>query len=137
MHTDRRSPLSAVCGPDFPTSNIASAGEAVPNPLALSRVGLVLQEIAAARVVSDAELRQHALDCTHLMEVAYERYQAHQIAADREEAALWMHRRDEALRSLSAEWKAAREAEIQRAIAADHFVECGDAARARLSGGRE
>jgi hypothetical protein len=41
------------------------------------------------------------MDCTHLMEVAYGRYQAHQIAADREEAVLWMHRRDEALRIFS------------------------------------
>jgi hypothetical protein len=136
MHAERPTLLSAVCGPDFPTSNVASAGEAVPNPLALSRVGEVLQAIAAARTISDGELRQHAMDCTHLMEVAYERYQAHRIAADREEAALWMHRRDEALRSLSPAWKAAREAEIQRAIAADHFVEQGDAGRARIAGGR-
>jgi hypothetical protein len=69
--------------------------------LALFRVGEVLQAFAAARAVSDAELRQHAMDCTHLMEVAYGRYQAHQIAADREEAVLWMHRRDEALRIFS------------------------------------
>jgi hypothetical protein len=101
MHTDRPCPLPALCGQQCPTSNVAAVAEAVPNPLALFRVGEVLQAFAAARAVSDAELRQHAMDCTHLMEVAYGRYQAHQIAADREEAVLWMHRRDEALRIFS------------------------------------
>jgi hypothetical protein len=43
--------------------------------------------------------------------------------------------RDEALRSLSPAWKAAREAEIQRAIAADYFLQQGELARRRVEGG--
>lgn len=110
------------------------AGAASCEPLL--RVGRYLQAVAAAREVSDAEIRQHAMDSAHLMEAAYERFQASGDPADREEAVLWMHHRDEAMRSLSPAWKAAREAQIQQAIneSAGHFIEMGDAARARMQG---
>jgi hypothetical protein len=100
----------------------------------LNRVGRVLQDLAAARAVSDSEIRQHALDCGLLMEQAYDRFQAHGEPAAREEALLWMCRRDEALRSLSPSWKAAREALIQFAIAEGtgcYFLDQADAARRR------
>jgi hypothetical protein len=101
MHSNIDVAGQACAGVKSPSSTVGPLAPPVPNPLALFRVGEVLQAFAAARAVSDAELRQHAMDCTHLMEVAYGRYQAHQIAADREEAVLWMHRRDEALRIFS------------------------------------
>lgn len=101
----------------------------------LNRVGRVISDMAAARAVGDFELRQHALDCAHLMEEAYGRFQATGNVHDREDALLWMSRRDEALRSLSPAWKAAREAEIQQAIGQGcFFMEQGDAARARIGG---
>lgn len=102
------------------------------------RVGRVLQDLSAARAVSDDDIRQHARDCTLLMESAYERFQAGDCTdiTAREEAYLWMHRRDEANRCLSPQWKAAREAQIQQAISAGagYFIEQGDAARRRLGG---
>lgn len=103
-----------------------------------NRVGRVVQDLCAGREVADNELLQHARDCTFLMECAHDRFLAYGNPADREEAFLWMHRRDEALRSLSPAWKAAREALIQQAIAqgVGFFVEQGDAARVRLAGGR-
>lgn len=112
------------------------AGAASCEPLL--RVGRFLQAVAAARTtVSDTEIRQHAMDCAHLMEAAYERFQASGDPADREEAVLWMHRRDEAMRSMSPAWKAAREAQIQQVIGQGcFFVEQGDAARARMQGRR-
>lgn len=97
------------------------------------RVGRVLQDLAAARVVSDAELRQHAADCRLLMEAAYGRFQETSNPADREEACLWMERARLAHQALSPEWKAAREAEIQRGITegVGYFAEQGTAARNR------
>jgi hypothetical protein len=72
------------------------------------------------------------------MEAAYARFEETGNPHDRDDACLWMHRRDEANRALSPAWKAAREAEIQHRIAegAGFFVEQGDAARARIAGGR-
>lgn len=83
----------------------------------MNRVSRVLQDMAAARPVSDQDLRQHAADCSALMEQAYARFEEHGIPADREEAVLWMHHRDHALRSFSPQWVAQRQAEIQQAIA--------------------
>lgn len=113
---------------------IHSTGEAA----LLNRVGRVLADLSAAREVSDAEIRQHAADCTHLMELAYARFEQFHLPADRDDAVLWMHRRDEAHRSMSPAWKAAREAQIQQDIArgCGYFIEQGDAARARIAGGR-
>ena len=98
------------------------------------RVGRVLQDMAAARAISDDEIRQHAADCTFLMESAYDRFQASGDVSEREAAYLWMHRRDEALRSLSPEFKAAREREIQRAIGAGFFIDQADADRRAMAG---
>jgi hypothetical protein len=80
------------------------------------RIGRVLQDLANARIVTDAEIRQHAADCTSLMEQAYSRFQEHGNPADRDEAVLWMHRANEAIRCLSPAWKAAREAQIQQLV---------------------
>lgn len=93
-------PVPIPSGGNPPTLIVAPDAAAVPNPSALSRVGEFLQALSAGRVVSDAEVRQHAVDCTHLHEVAYERYQASQLPQDREESCLWLHARDEALRTL-------------------------------------
>lgn len=101
------------------------------------RVGRFLQAMAAARELTDQEIRQHAADCAQLMEQAYSRFEATGNPADREEACLWMHRRDEAMRALSPAWKAAREAQIQQAIAEStgcYFIDSADAARAAISG---
>jgi hypothetical protein len=97
----------------------------------------VTGDLGAGRAVSDDELQQHARDCTFLMESAYDRFQAGDLHA-RDEAFMWMHRRDEALRCLSPAWKAAREAQIQQDIAngVGFFATEGDRARAALDGGR-
>lgn len=67
------------------------------------------------------------------------RNEEHRIGPDREEAEIWMHRRDAANRALSPAWKAAREAEIQRAAAAGpggtgcYFLDQADRDRAALN----
>jgi hypothetical protein len=100
----------------------------------MTRVGRVLQDLASAREVTDAEVRRHAMDCALLMEQAHQRFEAFHDPAARDEALLWMHRRDEALRSLSPSWKAAREAQIQQRIAEGatgcYFIDQADKARA-------
>lgn len=122
-------------GTNFPSSNPEASHAGAASCTALLRVGRFLQALSAARQITDAEIRQHAADCSLLMEQAYDRFQACGNPADREEAVLWMHRRDEAHRSLSPAWKAAREAQIQQQIAegAGYFMDEGDAARARIA----
>jgi len=110
------------------------AGSALCDISLMNRVGRVLRDFAAERAPTDDEVRQHIRDCTFLMESAYGRFQAWGTVADREEAYLWMCRRDEALRSLSPAWKAARETEIQQAIGIDFFKDQAD--RDRSAGGR-
>lgn len=137
MPTASQAVAAASAGTNSPMTQHEAhhAGAASCEPLL--RVGRFLQAVAAARTVSDAEIRQHAMDSAHLMEAAYERFQASGDPADREEAVLWMHRRDEAMRSLSPAWKAAREAQIQQAIGQGtgcYFMDCADAARARIGG---
>lgn len=90
-----------------------------------NRVGRVLQDLGAGRTVADADLRQHALDCAFLMEQAH----AMNTHIGREEAVLWMHRQAEAMRSLSPQWKAAREAS-----AGDFLNFDGALDRARVEG---
>lgn len=138
MHSTPTPQHDPAPGMESPISNVAPASPALCGAALLNRVGRVLQDLSAARQVSDAEIRQHAADCTALMEAAYDRFLAHQDPADREEACLWMHRRDEALRSLSPAWKAAREAQIQQDIAQGtgcFFMDEADAARQALRGG--
>lgn len=134
MHAHDR---GALAGTESPTSTLQPGEGAVPQASSLNRVGAFLHAWCE-RPVSDAELHQHATDCTHLMEVAYARFQAYGDPADREQACLWMHGRDEALRALSPQWKAQREAQIQQSIAegCGYFIEQGDAARARLEKSR-
>ena len=100
------------------------------------RVGAVLQQLAEARTVSDQELLQHASDCRWLMERAYDRFISSGRKEDREEAVQWMHRGQDAMRSLSPAWKAAREAEILRTIdeGVGYFAAQGVADRQRMEG---
>lgn len=97
------------------------------------RVERVTADLGAGRPVSDDDLQQHARDCTFLMESAYDRFQASGDVHAREEAYLWMNRRDEALRCFSPAWKARREAQIQQAIAdgVGFFVTQGELDRAK------
>lgn len=60
-------------------------------------VTAILQRLDAGRALSARELEQHIADCTLLMERAYQRFEQHQNPADRDEAVLWMHRRDAAV----------------------------------------
>jgi hypothetical protein len=133
------SPAQAALGQTSTLSHAAESHAGSVSVEPLLRVGRFLQAVAAARALSDQEIRQHAADCAALMELAYARFEAHGNPADREEAVLWMSRRDEAHRSLSPAWKAARETQIREAIAAGlgcYFTEQGDAARARAGRGR-
>lgn len=134
MPTASQALAAAVLGPNSPTAQHEAHHTGAASCEPLLRVGRFLQAVAAAREISDAEIRQHAMDCAHLMEAAYERFQASGDPADREEAVLWMHRRDEAMRSMSPAWKAAREAQIQQAIGQGsgcYFMDSADADRAR------
>lgn len=136
-HTPTTMAAEPVSGPNSPSSNAGPEGAACPSVSTMVRVGRVLRDMAAARSISDAEIRQHAADCTFLMESAYDRFQDCGDITEREAAYLWMHRRDEALRSLSPEFKAAREREIQQAIAAGtgcYFIDQADADRRAMAG---
>jgi hypothetical protein len=119
---------------------VGKAAHAADGAALLARIERMVQELSAGRVVPDDEIRQHASDCTQLMERAYARFLEHRLPSDREEAMLWMHGRDEANKALSPEFKAARELQIQAAIAQGttwcYFIDQGDAARLRLAGGR-
>ena len=66
--------------------------------------------------LSDAELRQHIQDCGRHMLAHYERFETLGDPADREAAQHWLKAQNEAQAALSDAAKAAREAEIQRAI---------------------
>lgn len=138
MHQTPQRPTASPTGTDLPTSIENRLTDGTGGTLLIARVGRILQDMAASRPVSDTELRQHAADCTTLMEQAHARFEEHRIASDREEALLWMFRRDEANRSLSPAWKAAREAQVQREIAAGvgFFETQGEADRQRLGAGR-
>jgi hypothetical protein len=122
-----------------PMNGVGRDAHTLADAALLNRVGRVLGDMAAAREVSDAEIRQHAQDCARLMEQAYVRFEETADPADRERAYLWEHRRFEAHQALSPAWKAAREAQIQQDIAASagYFVEQGDAARARIQGTKQ
>jgi hypothetical protein len=87
---------------DFPASIAASAPSSVCANSPLDRVGAVLQAFAAAREVSDRELRQHANDCGFLMESAYARFEECHDPAARDEAVLWLDRRNQVVKLLQA-----------------------------------
>ena len=55
----------------------------------------------AETALSDEELEAHIEHCTHLMELAYERWQQGGCFSDRGEADRWRMLRDEAIRSRS------------------------------------
>lgn len=136
MHPPTPVRSAAIESTNSPPLTVGVESNAVCRTPLMVRVGLALQNLRVGSM-SDAEIRQHAIDCTDLMEQAHDRFMAHGQPADREEAVRWMHRRDAANAALSPEWKAAREAQIQQRIAQGcYFVEQGDAARVRLEKGR-
>lgn len=86
--------------------------------------------------VADAALLQYRADCTALMEDAAARWM--EGRESREVVELWQERARDAHNRLSPAWKAAREAQIQQAIADDvgYFALQGDAHRQRLERGQ-
>ena len=86
--------------------------------------------------LSDAELRQHIQDCGRHMLAHYERFETLGDPADREAAQHWLKAQNEAQAALSATAKAAREAEIQRAIddGVGYFAARGAADRMAMQG---
>lgn len=112
-------------------SNFASGESVKGQPTPVTRAGLVLQAIADGRTLTDAEIRQHAMDCAFLMERSYARFSEFGDESGREEAIAWDLRRKDALKSLSPEWRAAREAQILADIAAGGHLQ----ARAELAKG--
>ena len=90
-----------MTGPSYPIAIEVPCAAVEGEAVVVERVGRVLQDLAAQREVSDEEIRQHARDCNELLERLYGRYLAHGNPHDREEAYLWMNRRDEALRIFS------------------------------------
>ena len=89
---------------------------------------------APAHQMGDAEILQHVRDCGKHMLACYERYEAFGDPADREAAQHWLREQNAAQAALSAGAKAAREAEIQRAIddGVGFFAARGAADRERL-----
>ncbi len=51
--------------------------------------------------LSDSELEAHIEHCTHLMELAYDRYEQTSCFGDHGEATRWMRLRDDAIRARS------------------------------------
>ena len=84
--------------------------------------------------LSDAELIRHVQDCGRHMLAHYERFELLGDPADREAAQHWLKAQNEAQAALSATAKAAREAEIQRAIddGVGYFAAAGQRDRERL-----
>jgi hypothetical protein len=124
-------------GTDFPSMNVAPPPASVPRTPAEDRVGAVLQQWALGRTVADHEILQHASDCRWLMERAYDRFISSGRKEDREEAIQWMRRGQEAMRSLSPAWKAAREAQVMVDIdsGVGYFAAQAEMDRARMAGG--
>lgn len=126
MHVMPEEPAGAVPPKaEYPTSIQPAMSAAMGGCVLMMRVGRFLQDVLYDRQVADDELRQHAMDCTLLMERAHFRFEQFGDPADRDEAVMWMHYRDRANRSLSPEWKAKREADIQES----HFESLADQAR--------
>jgi hypothetical protein len=97
-----------------------------PSPTSTSRPS------CAARALSIEELQQHIADCNTLWQRSYALYQEHGNPSDRDDAVLWLYRRDEARASLPKALQDAREAEIW----ADIFMDQGARDRVVLAGGR-
>lgn len=108
---------SAIEGACAAAAGAPSADSAVGDVLRdpLMRAGRVIQDLASAREISDAELLQHRADCTRLMEEAAVLWMDGRES--RETVEFWQARATEAHQALSPAWKAAREAEIDRRIA--------------------
>lgn len=90
--------------------------------------------IAAGRTVSDAEILDHVAHCTHLQELAMERFVATGDPVHREAASEWTRCIAAAWQCLSPQWKAAREAEIMRSMdeGVGFFVAQGEQDRAAM-----
>jgi hypothetical protein len=106
----------------------ASADHTVRN-----RVQRVEASLHLGRPVSDADLLQHARDCSDLMHVCYGLFEAGKGAEYRAEAQRWQYQAQHARACLSPEWKAKREAQIQSAIGSAHFMDDGDRAREQIA----
>jgi len=77
--------------------------------------------------MTDAEREQHIADLAGHMEAAYARFEAHHDPADRDNAVHFMHLRDEAIKSRSADQQARITARIEEAIdnGVDYFQVMG------------
>jgi hypothetical protein len=98
-----------------------------------NRVQRVEASLHLGRPVTDAELLQHARDCSDLMHVCYGLFEAGKGAEYRAEAQRWQYQAQHARACLSPEWKAKREAQIQSAIGSAHFMDDGDRAREQIA----
>jgi hypothetical protein len=67
--------------------------------------------------VGEAELEQHISNCRFMMERAYALFQAYGNPADRDEAVMWMFRRQDAMRARSQTAQDRMHAEIDLSIA--------------------
>lgn len=101
MHAAPPIPEPAASGQQCPKVIEQPAATPLRECVLWNRVGRFLQGVNASREIADEEILQHAQDCTTLMERAYQRFEDFHNPADRDEAVLWMTRRDEALRILS------------------------------------
>lgn len=134
MPTSPTATAAEVAGKELPTLTVEPESSNPGQVALMNRVGRALQ--AFARGLSDEEIRQHIADCGVLYQARYARFERLGDPNDREEAILWLHRMQEAQRALSPAGKAAREAEIQRAIddGLDYFSVRGAADRQRMEG---
>ena len=109
-----------------PTSTVNESGRGNGQPGGQLDVGAGL---------SDAELIRYVQDCGRHMLAHYERFETLGDPADREAAQHWLKAQNEAQAALSDAAKAAREAEIQRAIddGVGYFAARGAADRERLA----
>lgn len=90
------------------------------------------------RTYPDAELERHIQDCNDLFLAAYRRFEEHGLPSDRDEAVLWLHRRDAAILARSQEVQARRQAEFERQLdeGVGFFIDAGDRDRVIVLGRR-
>jgi hypothetical protein len=88
-------------GTDFPTETVNLRPAQSCTGTHEVDVGSGLLSRSSGSAVSDDELEQHIQHCTHLMELAYGRYEATGCFSDRGEADRWRLARDEAVKARS------------------------------------
>jgi hypothetical protein len=99
----------------------------------VSRAEHVQRLMDAGFPLTDEALIQQRNDCRELMEAAHSRHCKTGCESTRDEADLWLARFYKAIRALSPQWKAAREAQIQADIGAGFFIEQGEKAREQIA----